>query len=138
MSTGWNLLSCYIETPDSTTGSETKTTLDYCYINLATALATSTIALGDWIMDLWHLADDPADFIRSITTGYPIFDEINNQTTLRWNIFANEATGYLIDSFDVQNTDTTEKSFNIIAVSTPESKGDTDEFIIESRYRRSS
>jgi hypothetical protein len=134
LATGWNLLSCPIST-GAVTGSPVVAALDYSYINLATAVAASTITLGKWIMDLWCLADS-TDYTRTLTSGYPVFDETNNEVTLRWTVYSNEATGYLMNGLWIGNTDATPKSFNVIALTTGESKSDTDEFIIETRYRR--
>ena len=127
LAVGWNLIYFTSATADSTTGAPTITACDYSYIGIEADAAATVWSAGDFVMDDWKLGSS-TDFLKVVVTGYPTFDELNKEATMRAYISTVEANGYDINGFGWFNTDGTIKMFSVDEF-TAESKSSTDEFV---------
>lgn len=135
MSAGWNLLKGSIVSPESTTGAPVEASMDYLYIAFVTDNSSDTITSGDINMDLWHVASE-ADYLASLSTGYPAFDYNIQEVSTRTVINAPEAVGYAVNAFSLWNADSTKLMFSLMVLDSPDTKSATEEFIVLDKYRR--
>jgi len=127
LATGWNLIYFNTSTADSTTGAPVIAACDYSYIAIEADAAATVWSAGDLIMDDWKVASSD-DFLKTVVSGYPTFDETLKQVTMRGFLSVNEANGYDISGFGWFNTDGTPKLCSEDSF-TAESKSSTDEFV---------
>ena len=129
LSVGWNwiadtsigLINTWTET-GTITG-----TIDYFIIEIVTNNATDAFVAGDIVYDTLRTWDY-ADTISAFSVGYPSFDYVNNEASIRGYINSLQGNGFLINSVAIVNEDTSplvqgEDTF------TGESKSNTDEFV---------
>lgn len=102
---GWNWFNLGILQNLTTTGSPT-TGCTYLYLQLTTVNATDTFAAGDVLYDLlrsWTVANAT----KTLSVGYPTFDDTNFVITNRGLLLTTEANGENISEFGLFNTDAT-------------------------------
>jgi len=135
LAVGWNALKM-----NTTTGTEQGTvTLNACDSGALVFTFTATtdeIAAGDLITDEWKLAST-ADYLQSITTGYPTIDETNFEAENQYYINSAEANGYNLTGVADFNTDSSDLMCSAYKF-TSISKSSTDEvkFIFKRRFVR--
>jgi hypothetical protein len=131
LSVGWNwITSNTVNVNDLSQGAggAPSGVLDEFVINIITNNATDTFVAGDVVYDLlrqWGWADLVGNFV----TGYPTFDYVNNQVSIRTFLSSLEANGFLINGLGLHNTDGTVLMHSGDTF-TGESKSSTDEFAI--------
>lgn len=114
-------------------GTPVITTCVYTYISYETNNAGDTTVNGDFIMDDFKLASN-GNYNQVYVVGYPSFDYVNNEVTIRAYIPSTDANGFNIDSFGLVNTDTS-PLMSDIDVFPNESKSTTDEFVFIKKDR---
>jgi len=133
LAVGWNVVRYSTSTADGTTGAPAIATCDYSYLAIKATGAAIVWSAADFIMDDWKVVSSD-DLIGAITSGYPVFDETNNEVEIRGIIVTTQANGYLINSLGWFNTDVT-RLMGTEATFNEESKSDTDEFIFITKVR---
>lgn len=124
---GWNYISFSSSTATGTTGSPVITACDYTEIIFNTDLAADTVAADRVLIDDVRLASSD-DYKKTITSGYPTFDETLLEVEKRGTLLSTEAVGFNINAFATFNTDST-PLMCCVDVFTAESKSTTDEFV---------
>ena len=128
LAVGWNwITSNAVNVEDLTESGTVSGDIDTFVIVITTNNSTDEFASADIIYDLlrqWAVSDLGKDF----STGYPTFDYVNNEVTLRCYVNVAEANGFLINSLGTYNEDTSplmteEDTYEA------ESKSSSDEFI---------
>ena len=126
LSVGWNWI-CDNELLSTWDITGTPGTLNDFAILITTNNATDTFIAGDVVYDLLRQWES-SDLVKDFVTGYPTFDFVNNEISIRGYLNSLQANGFLINGLGTFNEDTAplmtgEDTF------TGESKSGTDEFI---------
>lgn len=136
LTVGWNWLSSNNVLLENLTSTGTVgTPLTYFQINITTNAITDTFIEGDVVYDLlrqWETNDLTIDFV----SGFPAFDYVNNEVTIRMDIDTTKLNGFLTNSLSFENTDGV-PLVSDISLTEDDSKSDTDEwrFIRVNRIR---
>jgi hypothetical protein len=129
LSTSWNWLTS--NTDNLGDLNETGTVsgdIDYFEIEITTNNSTDTFAAGDVCYDLlrqWEISDMKG----YVSTGYPTFDEDNEEVTIQYYIHSLQANGFMLSEVGSFNNDSTMCMADRDTF-TPFSKSRTDEVII--------
>ncbi len=109
---GWNLFTqLTIANADSTTGTPVDAAMDFTFVQLTTAAAASTWAVGEFIMDDIKLISAD-DYLEAFASGFPIIDEVNFEAEFRANLATTEANGYSITEAGSFNSDSSPLIFS--------------------------
>jgi len=105
------------------TGSPGTTNLDYFELTLIAESSGSTTSAGEIIFDDVRLYDLVSSYIKPLSsTGYPVIDEANLETTNRGYLNSGEGNSFLITGYAQFNTDTTPLLFSVSQLSLPQTK----------------
>lgn len=126
LSNGGNWIVFNTTTATGTTSSPTITACDYIYIAFNTDLAADTIAADRVLIDDFKLASSN-DYVGSYVSGYPIYDFVTRQVTVRALLNSVQGNGANLNAFGLYNTDGTPLMFYEMT-HTDTSKDNTDEF----------
>jgi len=138
LSTGWNWITSNITNIEDLTETGTVAgNIDTFIIEVTTNNATDEFIAGDVIYDLLRQWAE-SDLIVSFATGYPTFDETNNEATTRIEINTVQANGFNLNGVGQFNTDVTPLLTDTFKLYTNFSKENTDEFafILYDRLKR--
>jgi hypothetical protein len=110
-------------------------TFDYYDITITINLidGTDSISEDDIVIDYFGVTQD-GDYLKNITSGYPVLDETNFEITTECYLAAIDANGYNVDGIGTFNKDTTPMLQDIFKF-TAFSKSSTDEIIFEIKNR---
>lgn len=134
LAVGWNWITSNTTNVEDLTETGTVSgNIDTFVIQITTNNSSDTFSAGDVMYDLlrqWATSDLYVDF----ASGYPSFDYVNNEVTIRVFLDSTKANGFDINAILTANKDTTPLA-DFIMTMVEESKSSTDEFAWVLKHR---
>jgi len=132
ITSGRNVIRFTSSNADATVGAPVLGSMDFLFVGYELTGAGLTSSASDFVFDDSFLAET-VDFFQALQAGFPSTDLVSDSWTVQSRIDTTEANGFLVGESGFFNADGTVKlgSHNVF---TPESKGDTDEFIFTDNF----